>query len=342
MILITGGAGYIGSHTIVELLNEGYELIVVDNFSNSKPESLNRVQKITGKKIKIYQIDLIDEKELEEVFQENQIDAVIHFAGFKAVGESVENPLKYFKNNIYSTVNLCKMMQKYNVKNMVFSSSATVYGMPETIPITEESPLKVLNPYGRTKLMIEEMLRDIYISDPEWSITILRYFNPIGAHKSGLIGEDPNGIPNNLMPFITKVAIGELCKLKVFGRNYPTPDGTGIRDYIHIIDLARGHVAALAKTMKTKTINTYNLGTGVGYSVLEIINAFQSATGIKISYQLSEPRAGDIAICYADSTKAMVELSWKAEKGIEEMCQDAWRWQYNNPEGYQSNTFVTN
>ncbi|MEH6947945.1 UDP-glucose 4-epimerase GalE [Bacillus sp. JJ634] len=342
MILVTGGAGFIGSHTSVELLNAGHDLIIVDNFMNSKPEALHRVQKITGKAFKIYQIDLLDEFELERVFLENEIEAVIHFAGLKAVGESVAEPLKYFKSNLTSTIILCQLMQKYNVRNLVFSSSATVYGMPEKVPISEDSPLKVMNPYGRTKLIIEEILHDLHVSEPEWSISILRYFNPIGAHESGLIGEDPTGIPNNLMPYITKVAIGELDELKVFGSNYPTLDGTGVRDYIHVTDLARGHVAALEKTVNSNSISIYNLGTGQGHSVLEVVSAFESVTGVKIPYQLTEPRPGDVAVCYADSTKAKKELGWTAEKGIKEMCRDSWTWQVNNPGGYQNNKQVFN
>ncbi|MFJ7638125.1 UDP-glucose 4-epimerase GalE [Peribacillus sp. NPDC097225] len=341
-ILVTGGAGFIGSHISVELLNAGYNLMIVDNFSNSNPEVLRRIQKITGKSFEIHQIDLLNEKDLERVFIENRIEAVIHLAGLKAVGESVVEPLKYYRTNINSTINLCKLMKKYHVRKLVFSSSATVYGMPDKVPIAEDFPLKAMNPYGRTKLMIEEILQDIYISDKQWSISILRYFNPIGAHESGLIGDNPNGIPNNLMPFITKVAIGELKELKVFGQHYPTIDGTGVRDYIHVIDLAKGHVAALDKVLKTNSINTYNLGTGQGYSVLEIITAFESITGIKIPFQLSEPRLGDIAICYADSSKAKMELGWEAEKGIIEMCRDAWRWQRKNPNGYQDNKLISN
>lgn len=333
MILVTGGAGFIGSHTIVELLNTGYEVIVVDNFSNSKLDTLKQVQKITGKYFKIYNIDLLNESDLEHVFTENKIEAVIHLAGLKAVGESVIEPLKYFKTNLGSTINLCQLMQKYRVKNIVFSSSATVYGTPNKVPISETFPLKAINPYGRSKLMIEEILQDLYVSDNEWSISILRYFNPIGAHTCGLIGENPNGIPNNLMPYITKVAIGELNVLNVFGGNYPTFDGTGVRDYIHVIDLAKGHIAALENTLKINGVHIYNLGTGQGYSVLEIINTFELSTGVKIPYQISKPRAGDIAICYADSSKANIELGWKAEKGIEEMCQDAWRWQNNKSKG---------
>ncbi len=333
-ILVTGGAGYIGSHTCIELLNADYEVVIVDNFSNSNPIALQRVQQITGKTIKVYEIDLLNELELERVFQENSIEAVIHFAGLKAVGESVVNPLLYFEKNLISTISLCTVMQKYNVKNIVFSSSATVYGLPETLPITEDFPLEVRNPYGRTKRMIEEMLHDVYISDSSWSISILRYFNPIGAHESGLIGEDSIGIPNNLMPYITKVAIGELKELNVFGNTYETSDGTGVRDYIHVCDLANGHVAALKKTIEMNEVGIFNLGTGRGYSVLEVLRAFESATSLTVPYKVCDPRPGDVAIYYADATRAFKELGWKAKKSLEEMCKDAWRWQLNNPNGY--------
>ncbi|MGE7120747.1 UDP-glucose 4-epimerase GalE [Peribacillus sp. NPDC046944] len=341
-ILVTGGAGFIGSHTCVELLNEGYDIIVVDNFSNSKPESLKRVCKITGKRIKIYQVDLLNRDLFEKVFIENKIDAVIHFAGLKAVGESVDHPLKYFKNNITSTIILCELMQKYKVKKLVFSSSATVYGMPECVPISEDFPLQALNPYGRTKLMIEEILQDLYISDAAWSISILRYFNPIGAHESGEIGEDPSGIPNNLMPYITKVAVGELKELQVFGEDYPTIDGTGVRDYIHVVDLAQGHVFALDKTIKASGVNIYNLGTGKGYSVLEVLSAFESTTGVNIPFKITLPRPGDAAVCYADPTKAEKELKWTAKKNISDMCRDSWRWQSRNPNGYKKNKDTKN
>lgn len=333
-ILVTGGAGYIGSHTCVELLNEDYEIIVVDNFSNSKPEALGRIREITGKDIKFYEADLLDRESLEKVFIENKIEAVIHFAGLKAVGESVLTPLKYYHNNVTGTILLCEIMNNHNVKNLVFSSSATVYGMPERVPITEDFPLNATNPYGRTKLMIEEILRDIYISDKNWSISLLRYFNPIGAHESGLIGEDPNGIPNNLMPYITQVAIGKLKELKIFGNDYPTRDGTGIRDYIHVVDLAKGHLKALEKVFKSKGVETYNLGTGVGYSVMEIVNTFERVTGKKVPYKITDRRPGDVAVCYADPTKAKINLGWMAEKGIEDMCKDSWLWQVKNPQGY--------
>jgi UDP-glucose 4-epimerase len=333
-ILVTGGAGYIGSHTSVELLNAGYDIVILDNFSNSKVESLNRVEELTGKSFKIYEIDLLNREDIEYVFKENQIDAVIHFAGLKAVGESVSLPLHYYHNNITGTINLCETMKKYGVKNLVFSSSATVYGIPEQVPILEGFPLEATNPYGRTKLMIEDILRDLYVSDPEWSIALLRYFNPIGAHSSGRIGEDPNGIPNNLMPYITQVAIGKLAELQVFGNDYPTVDGTGVRDYIHVVDLANGHLAALNKVMEMNGVEAYNLGTGRGYSVLEIVDAFENASGVKIPYKIVDRRPGDVAECYADVAKANVELGWKAERGIEEMCQDSWRWQKQNPVGY--------
>jgi len=333
-ILVTGGAGYIGSHTCVELLDAGYEVIIVDNFSNSKPEVLNRIREITGKDFKFYKVDLLDEDGLDAVFKENEIDAVIHFAGLKAVGESVKIPLSYYHNNITGTIILCKLMEKYGVKKMVFSSSATVYGMPDKVPISEDFPLRATNPYGRTKLMIEEILRDLAVTDERWSIALLRYFNPIGAHPSGRIGEDPNGIPNNLMPYITQVASGKLKELKVFGNDYPTKDGTGVRDYIHVVDLAKGHLKALEKVEKSTGVDAYNLGTGRGYSVLEVIRAFEKASGQKVPYTIVDRRPGDVAICYADPTKAKNELGWVAEKGIDEMCADSWNWQSKNPNGY--------
>lgn len=333
-ILVTGGAGYIGSHASVELLNAGYEVVVVDNLSNSKLESINRVKKITGKDFPFYKIDLLHESELEKVFLENKIDAVIHFAGYKAVGESVSNPLKYYHNNITGIINLCKVMEKFNVKKIVFSSSATVYGYPEKVPISEDFRLNPTNPYGRTKLMIEEILRDLYTSDSSWGIVVLRYFNPIGAHYSGMIGEDPNGIPNNLLPYISQVAVGKLKELNVFGNDYPTKDGTGVRDYIHVVDLAKGHLNALAKISNENGYYTYNLGTGKGYSVLEVVKAFEKASGVKIPYKFVERRPGDVAICYANPKKANEELGWVAEKGIEEMCIDSWRWIKSNPDGY--------
>jgi UDP-glucose 4-epimerase len=333
-ILVTGGAGYIGSHTCVELLNAGYDLVVVDNFSNSKIESLNRIKEITGKEVTFYEVDLLNREAVEMIFKQHSIEAVIHFAGLKAVGESVSIPLHYYHNNITGTLILCDVMKQYGVKNLVFSSSATVYGMPERVPISEDFPLGATNPYGRTKLMIEEILRDLYVADDSWSIALLRYFNPIGAHESGRIGEDPNGIPNNLMPFITQVAVGKLKQLSVFGNDYPTVDGSGVRDYIHVVDLAHGHLKALEKVMSANGVEAYNLGTGTGYSVLEIVAAFEKASGAKVPYQIVDRRPGDVAVCYADATKAKEELGWVATRGIEEMCRDSWRWQKGNPEGY--------
>ena len=333
-VLVTGGAGYIGSHTCVELLNNGHDVIVVDNLSNSKPEVINRIKELTGRDFKFYKADILNKKEIDKIFKENNIEAVIHFAGLKAVGESVKIPLRYYYNNVTGTLVLCEVMQKHNVKKMVFSSSATVYGKPKTVPITEDFPLSATNPYGRTKLMIEEILRDIYISDNDWSIALLRYFNPIGAHESGRIGEDPNGIPNNLMPYITQVAIGKRERLNVFGDDYDTHDGTGVRDYIHVVDLAKGHLKALEKVMATKGVEAYNLGTGVGYSVLDVVKNFEKATGKKVPYIITSRRPGDIDKCYADPTKACKELGWKAEKTLEDMCKDAWNWQRNNPDGY--------
>lgn len=333
-VLVTGGAGYIGSHTCVELLNAGYEIVVVDNLSNSKLEAVNRIKKITGKDFKFYEVDLLEKEKLNGVFDENKIEAVIHFAGLKAVGESVAIPLSYYHNNITGTLILCEVMKAHNVKKIVFSSSATVYGMPDRVPISEDFPLSATNPYGRTKLMIEEILRDLYVSDNEWSIALLRYFNPIGAHESGTIGEDPNGIPNNLMPFITQVAVGKLQKLRVFGSDYDTVDGTGVRDYIHVVDLAIGHLRALDKVRESKGVDAYNLGTGRGYSVLEIVNAFIKASGVEIPYDLVDRRPGDIAICYANPDKAEKELKWTAKKDINDMCKDSWKWQSSNPNGY--------
>ncbi|MED4599502.1 UDP-glucose 4-epimerase GalE [Paenibacillus validus] len=333
-VLVTGGAGYIGTHTCVELLNSGYDIIVVDNFDNSKPESLKRVREITGKDFKQVQADLLDRDRLEAIFQDNRIEAVIHFAGLKAVGESVRLPLKYYHNNITGTLLLAEVMQKHGVKKIVFSSSATVYGMPERVPIDEEMPLGATNPYGRTKLMIEDILRDIYISDPEWSIALLRYFNPIGAHASGRIGEDPNGIPNNLMPYVTQVAVGKLKELQVFGSDYPTPDGTGVRDYIHVVDLALGHVKAVESVLSSTGVEAYNLGTGNGYSVLEMVRAMEQAAGRTIPYRIVDRRPGDVAVCYANPVKAREKLGWSAERGLAQMCEDAWRWQQQNPDGY--------
>lgn len=333
-VLVTGGAGYIGSHTCVELLNNGHDVIIVDNLSNSKPEVINRIKELTRKDFKFYKADILNKKEIDKIFKENNIEAVIHFAGLKAVGESVKIPLRYYYNNVTGTLVLCEVMQKHNVKKMVFSSSATVYGKPKTVPITEDFPLSATNPYGRTKLMIEQILRDVYVSDNDWSIALLRYFNPIGAHESGRIGEDPNGIPNNLMPYITQVAIGKRERLNVFGDDYDTHDGTGVRDYIHVVDLAKGHLKALEKVMATKGVEAYNLGTGVGYSVLDVVKNFEKATGKKVPYIITSRRPGDINKCYADPTKAFKELGWKAEKTLEDMCKDAWNWQRNNPDGY--------
>ena len=335
-ILVTGGAGYIGSHTCIELLNAGYEVVVVDNLCNSCRESLNRVEKITGKKVTFYEADLLDQEAVEEIFSKESIDSVIHFAGLKAVGESVEKPLEYYYNNITGTLILCDVMRNHGVKSIVFSSSATVYGSPKTVPIKEDFPLSVTNPYGRTKLMQEEIFRDFAVADPEWNIILLRYFNPIGAHKSGLIGENPKGIPNNLLPYVTQVAVGKLKCLGVFGDDYDTPDGTGVRDYIHVVDLAVGHVKAIEKIEAMKGgVLTYNLGTGVGYSVLDIVKNFEKASGVTIPYEIKPRRAGDIATCYADASLAKKELGWEAVRGIKEMCEDSWRWQKNNPNGYE-------
>jgi len=333
-ILVTGGAGFIGSHTVVELLENNEDVIVVDNLSNSKKEALNRVEKITGKSLTFYKTDLLDKEGLDEVFSKHEIDSVIHFAGFKAVGESVEQPLSYYHNNITGTIYLCEVMAQHNVTDIVFSSSATVYGDPETVPIQEDFPLTATNPYGRTKLFIEKILRDLHISNDNWNIALLRYFNPVGAHESGRIGEDPNDIPNNLMPYITQVAVGKLDKLSVFGDDYPTHDGTGVRDYIHVVDLAIGHLKALDKLQANPGVVTYNLGTGQGYSVLDVVNAFEKASGQDVPYKITDRRSGDIASCYADPTKAEKELGWTAKRDIVEMCKDAWRWQSQNPEGY--------
>jgi UDP-glucose 4-epimerase len=334
-ILVTGGAGYIGSHTCLELLNDGYEVDVVDNLSNSKVESLERVQELAGKKLVFHEVDLLDRKSLDAVFSGTSVDAVVHFAGLKAVGESVSIPLSYYHNNVTGTLILCEVMGKHNIKNLVFSSSATVYGDPHKVPITEDFPLSATNPYGRTKLMIEEILRDLHRADEAWNVSLLRYFNPVGAHPSGRIGEDPNGIPNNLLPFISQVAVGKLPLLSVFGNDYPTPDGTGIRDYIHVVDLALGHLKALEKLTTSPGVATYNLGTGQGYSVLEMVSAFEKASGKKVPYKIVERRPGDIASCYADPSLAKEELDWATEKGINEMCADAWKWQSGNPNGYQ-------
>lgn len=333
-ILVTGGAGYIGSHTCVELLNEGYDVVVVDNLCNSSEVALERVEQITGKKVTFYKVDLLDEVALTKVFEQESIDSVIHFAGLKAVGESVAKPLEYYHNNITGTLVLLDVMRRHSVKNIVFSSSATVYGNPHTVPITEDFPLSVTNPYGRTKLMLEEILTDIHTADSEWNVILLRYFNPIGAHKSGMIGEDPKGIPNNLVPYIAQVAVGKLACLGVFGDDYNTPDGTGVRDYIHVVDLAIGHVKAIKKLEDKEGVSIYNLGTGNGYSVLDVVKAFEKASGRPIKYEIKPRRPGDIATCYADPSKAKTELGWEATRGIDEMCEDSWRWQSGNPNGY--------
>lgn len=333
-ILVTGGLGYIGSHTCVELINEGHEVVVVDNLSNSKELVKDRIKEITGSDIRFYKMDLLDSDGLEKVFLENDIDSVIHFAALKAVGESTVIPLEYYKNNLVSTLVLLETMKKYNVKKLVFSSSATVYGDCKIVPCHEECPLSVTNPYGRTKLMIEEILGDLYKSDNTWDICILRYFNPVGAHKSGLIGEEPNGIPNNLMPYITKVAIGELEELSVFGNDYDTHDGTGVRDYIHVVDLSIGHLKALEKLTTNPGLVIYNLGTGRGYSVLDLVNSFSKVSGQEIAYKIIERRPGDVAECYADPSKANNELGWRAKYEIEEMCEDSWRWQTQSSQVY--------
>ena len=335
-ILVTGGAGYIGSHTCVELLNAGYEVVVIDNLYNSSEEALRRVEKITGKTVKFYEGDLLNREDVEKVFEQESIDSVIHFAGLKAVGESVAKPLEYYHNNITGTLILCDVMRQHGCKNIVFSSSATVYGDPAFVPITEECPKgKITNPYGQTKGMLEQILTDLYVGDPEWKVILLRYFNPIGAHKSGLIGEDPKGIPNNLVPYIAQVSVGKLEKLGVFGNDYPTPDGTGVRDYIHVVDLAVGHVKAIEKMNSLEGVEIYNLGTGKGYSVLEVLHAYEKACGKTLPYEIKERRPGDIPTCYADSAKAKRELGWEAQYGIEEMCEDSYRWQSMNPNGYR-------
>ena len=334
-ILVTGGAGYIGSHTVLELQNAGYEVVVIDNLCNSSCKSLQRVEKLTGKKVPFYQVDILDEEGLREVFRKEQIESCIHFAGLKAVGESVREPWRYYYNNISGTLSLIKVMNEFNVKNIVFSSSATVYGNPAFVPITEECPKgEITNPYGQTKSMLEQVLTDIQKADPEWNVVILRYFNPIGAHESGSIGENPNGIPNNLMPYITQVAVGKLQCLGVFGDDYDTPDGTGVRDYIHVVDLALGHVRAIEKITENKGLCIYNLGTGHGYSVLDVVKNFEEASGVKIPYEIKDRRPGDIAQCYASPEKAEKELHWKAERDILKMCEDSWRWQSDNPNGY--------
>lgn len=334
-ILVTGGTGFIGSHTVVELLNAGYEVVIVDNLYNSKALVVDRIEKITGKRPTFYEADVLDYDAMNEIFDKEHIDAVIHFAGYKAVGESTKKPIEYYHNNLGTTLVLCDVMRKHNCKKIVFSSSATVYGDPAFVPITEECPMgETTNPYGATKSMQERILTDIWKADNEWQVMLLRYFNPIGAHESGLIGEDPKGIPNNLLPYVSQVALGKLEKVHVFGNDYDTPDGTGVRDYIHVVDLAKGHVAAIKAFDKLKDVNIINLGTGVGYSVLDIIHAFEKACGKKIPYVIDPRRPGDIATCYSDPSKAAKVLGWKAEKNLDDMCRDAWNWQTKNPNGY--------
>ena len=336
-ILVTGGAGFIGSHTCVELLNAGYEVVVLDNLVNASEKSLERVKAITGKEVTFYKGDILDRTILNEIFEKEKIDSCIHFAGLKAVGESVQKPWEYYNNNISGTLTLVDVMRQHNCKNIIFSSSATVYGDPAEIPITENCPKgQCTNPYGWTKSMLEQVLMDIQKADPEWNVILLRYFNPIGAHKSGTMGENPNGIPNNLMPYITQVAVGKLKELGVFGNDYDTPDGTGVRDYIHVVDLAIGHVKALKKFEEKPEVRIYNLGTGIGYSVLDVLHAYEEACGKTLPYEIKPRRAGDIATCYCDATKAKEELGWAAEKGIKEMCADSWKWQSMNPDGYRT------
>lgn len=336
-ILVTGGAGFIGSHTCVELINAGYDVVVLDNLVNSSEKSLDRVAQIVGKKIKFYEVDCLDREGLCKIFENENIEAVIHFAGLKAVGESVYKPLEYYHNNITGTLILCDVMRQYSCKNIVFSSSATVYGNPAIIPIKEDCPKgELTNPYGRTKSMLEQILTDLHTADEQWNVTLLRYFNPIGAHESGLIGENPKGIPNNLLPYVTQVAVGKLKELSIFGNDYDTHDGTGVRDYIHVVDLAGGHVKALDKILKAEPeVRIYNLGTGIGYSVLDVVKAFEKANNIKINYTMKPRRAGDVATCYSDASKAKEELSWVASRDLETMCKDAWRWQKNNPNGFE-------
>lgn len=336
-ILITGGCGYIGSHTCIELLSSGHDIVVLDNFYNSDIEALNRVKELSGKDFPFYECDIRDAEGLRRIFRENEIDVVIHFAGLKAVGESVEKPLEYFDNNVNGTLVLCSVMREFGCKRMVFSSSATVYGMNNPSPLNETMEVgAVTNPYGRTKFMIECILQDLCVSDPDWSVVLLRYFNPIGAHKSGRIGEDPSGIPNNLMPYVTQVAVGKREKLSVFGNDYDTPDGTGVRDYIHVVDLARGHVCAVNYALKTTGIEAVNLGTGTGYSVLDLVNTFKKVNDIDVPYVIVDRRPGDIGTCYSNPAKAKELLSWTAEYGLEDMCRDAWRWQSQNPKGYKN------
>ncbi|MCZ0718113.1 UDP-glucose 4-epimerase GalE [Aerococcus kribbianus] len=333
-ILVTGGTGFIGSHTIVELLNEGYDVVAVDDYSNSKPLVLDRIKEITGKRPTFYELNVLDKDDLREVFQQETIEAVIHFAAFKAVGESVAKPLDYYHNNLTGLLTVLQVMKEFAVKNIVFSSSATVYGMDNQSPLTEDLPTSATNPYGYTKVMNEQILQDLFVSDNDWAIMLLRYFNPIGAHPSGLIGEDPQGIPNNIMPYITQVAIGKRDHLSIFGDDYDTPDGTGVRDYIHVVDLAKGHVAAIAYAMTHKGVEKVNLGTGQGYSVLDLVNYFQKANTIEIPYQITDRRPGDVATCYADASYAKELLGWQAQYNLEDMCRDAWNWQEKNPQGY--------
>ena len=336
-ILITGGAGFIGSHTAVEFLNAGYDVVIADNYVNSSPKVLDRIREITGKEFRAYEVDLCDKEALRRVFVENpDIDSAIHFAGLKAVGESVAQPGRYYRNNLLSTLNLVELMAQYDAKRIVFSSSATVYGSPKTVPIKEDFPLSTTNPYGETKLMIERILKDVWFADKDWSVSILRYFNPSGAHKSGLIGENPRGIPNNLLPYVAKVAAGQLPFLQVYGNDYDTPDGTGVRDYIHVVDLAKAHLKALQRADQVTGVEYYNIGTGVGYSVLDIVHAYEKASGLKVPYKIVARRPGDIATCYADPTKAAEILGWHAEFGIEDMCRDMANWQKKNPNGYEN------
>lgn len=334
-ILVTGGTGYIGSHTVVELLKSSYDVVVVDDFSNSSLQVLDRLKTITGVTVPFYQGSIADKKFMDQVFEENHIDAVIHFAAYKAVGESVQEPLKYYDNNVGGTISLLNMMKKYDVKHIIFSSSATVYGMNNISPLTEDLPTSATNPYGYTKLMMEQILTDVAAANPDWSVTNLRYFNPIGAHESGLIGESPNGVPNNLMPYITQVAVGKLQELSIFGNDYDTHDGTGVRDYIHVLDLAKGHVLAVKHNLEHKGTAVFNLGTGTGYSVLDMVKAFECENGVKIPYVIKERRPGDVATCYADPNKAYLVLGWKAEKNLQDMVRDSWRWQRLNPNGYE-------
>ena len=333
-ILVTGGTGFIGSHTCVALTNAGYSVVVMDNLVNSKVESIARIEMITGKHIRFYRTDMLDEEGMRQIFEDNKIDAVIHFAGLKAVGESVQKPLEYYHNNISGTLSLLRVMREYGCRTMIFSSSATVYGCNNPVPYQEDMPTSATNPYGYTKVMIEQMLRDICVADPQFSVVALRYFNPIGAHESGMIGEDPRGIPNNLMPYITQVAIGRREKLSIYGNDYPTPDGTGVRDYIHVVDLAKGHVAAVKYVVSGLGCEVFNLGTGIGYSVLDMVHAFEKANGVKVPYQIVGRRPGDLPTCYADPAKSERVLGWKAEKNLEDMCRDSWNWQSKNPMGY--------